>query len=471
MITYHHVDLREQEPPPPSYDGGVSFLDPPHPPVELESIAIPHDDDIAIDLDSLLEVDASHFEKCVIPSTSGIAVDDDCADVMDFRSLLSNPVDIDTHMIPMSVHWSGPKLDRRVHKMEEESLMMFQCDKSGIVVFATDSFLGEFYFLKSTFVGYHFADILLSGLLAEGHRHKYLKNFLSLDNISMARKCAHLSSGSITRTPVKICNGHGEMVSVFISTLFLGTDSSPMWECHITPERSSPFHSSLALCAIPPAFCNFGKREPRAISHAEPIVGVIKVGLSSSISFLAECGSTSYYSFQREIFRIVKEVESDMIPYCVVHEALGDSFLILLGMTWWFRCTVVDIHSFSIALGCLLSSKLSAVCSSYDFPVRVFPRVGVSVGTVKPCVIGKQFRVFGRSLNLATLLESVCPCGMVCTTSTSKSIPMSRVDASFDVEGIGNLTTNIVLVEEVVPMMMSVLSESALGPKESYGSI
>ena len=132
--------------------------------------------------------------------------------------------------------------------------------------------------------------------------------------------------------------------------------------------------------------------------------------------------STSYTNLvdekelARVYYNIYKKATNSIImhshPYAYIHETCGDSIFILVNSPFSDlkkeKCATIALNT---------ASHVVQDINTYLFELNdmLYIRCGISMGKISAGVIdGKTFRVFGKSVNLASRLESVCPKNKIC---------------------------------------------------------
>ena len=111
----------------------------------------------------------------------------------------------------------------------------------------------------------------------------------------------------------------------------------------------------------------------------------------------------------------MSEIAGDFGLFCRVHEVLGDSFLLMVGSTWWTKLKLHGKHIkiLTAHIATIFAYKLNCICSAVESTVSM--RIGISYGPITGTVQKNSgvFRIFGPVINETTRLESVCKEGCV----------------------------------------------------------
>lgn len=162
----------------------------------------------------------------------------------------------------------------------------------------------------------------------------------------------------------------------------------------------------------------------------------IQVDLANSTQYF-ESGLGPYIALQNALFEEMESIVLSLHPLLILHEVLGDSFVLTLNTPWWSSYEMTRLDTVIVNMSHLISNRLDAVCNNYSN--GVFVRVGFAIGPLVARMSGSRFRLYGRAMNLAARLENICERGQIVgsycgggkceTVETSKDLAEKKLSA------------------------------------------
>ncbi|CAE7563892.1 npr2 [Symbiodinium pilosum] len=146
-------------------------------------------------------------------------------------------------------------------------------------------------------------------------------------------------------------------------------------------------------------------------------------------------------------------VQREAHPYVYIHEAVGDSLLLLCNAEFMARYPG-RTASIAIYVAAKVQRAVDEMLSAFaDGDHGMYLRTGVALGPLCAGVVdGRNFRVFGSTIHLSQRLESVCPRSRIacCKNFTTqlldevKEADFNLVPAAVDLKGFGTVEYSVV---------------------------
>eukprot|EP00437_Effrenium_voratum_P021464 CAMPEP_0181448554 /NCGR_PEP_ID=MMETSP1110-20121109/27199_1 /TAXON_ID=174948 /ORGANISM="Symbiodinium sp., Strain CCMP421" /LENGTH=393 /DNA_ID=CAMNT_0023572705 /DNA_START=4 /DNA_END=1185 /DNA_ORIENTATION=- len=146
-------------------------------------------------------------------------------------------------------------------------------------------------------------------------------------------------------------------------------------------------------------------------------------------------------------------VQREAHPYVYIHEAVGDSLLLLCNAEFMARYPG-RTASIAIYVAAEVQKAVDKMLSAFaDGDHGMYLRTGIALGPLCAGVVdGRNFRVFGSTIHLSQRLESVCPRSRIacCKNFTAQlldevsSRDLHVVPAAVDLKGFGTVEYSVV---------------------------
>ncbi|CAE7676148.1 npr2 [Symbiodinium sp. CCMP2456] len=146
-------------------------------------------------------------------------------------------------------------------------------------------------------------------------------------------------------------------------------------------------------------------------------------------------------------------VQREAHPYVYIHEAVGDSLLLLCNAEFMARYPG-RTASIAIYVAAEVQKAVDKMLSAFaDGDHGMYLRTGIALGPLCAGVVdGRNFRVFGSTIHLSQRLESVCPRSRIacCKAFTAQlldevsSSDLHVVPAAVDLKGFGTVEYSVV---------------------------